>query len=117
VGGTPIVSLLSCAINGSDISVSLAPGSRLAAAHNDADSVIEHTTCNYGLNRDVEQISSEGGMRPVGIDELREVRAIERSDHRFFVATLYQPQLRSSPEAPHPLLVSFLNAAAEQAQM
>ena len=109
------MSLLSCSINGNDITVDLTPGSKLAAAHGGADTVIEHTTCNYGLNRDVEQITSKGGMRAVGIDELGEIRAIERTDHRFFVATLYQPQLRSSPEAPHPLFASFVHVAAEQA--
>jgi CTP synthase (UTP-ammonia lyase) len=38
---------------------------------------------------------------------------VELADHRFFVATLFQPQLSSSPEKPHPLLTAFVQAAAE----
>ena len=47
-----------------------------------------------------------------GRDELNEVRAIERTDHPFFVGTLYQPQLRSTPDAPHPIFKGLVNAAA-----
>ena len=114
--GTPIVSLLECSINGSDITVELAEGSRLAALHDNVPSVIERTTCNYGLNPDLERIASEQGMRVAGMDDLDEVRAVERSDHPFFVATLYQPQLRSSPRAPHPVFMGFVEAAAVRAR-
>ena len=83
--------------------------------HDDAESVVERTMCNYGLDRTVERISAEGGMQQVGIDELGEVRAVERFDHPFFVATLYLPQLRSSPGNPHPTFEAFVEAAAENA--
>jgi CTP synthase (UTP-ammonia lyase) len=45
-----------------------------------------------------------------GVDQTGEVRAVERDDHPFFLATLYQPQLRSSPGAPHPVWLGFLRA-------
>ena len=44
------------------------------------------------------------------VDDTGEVRAIERADHPFFVGTLYQPQLRSTPEAPHPVWLGFVDA-------
>ena len=42
-----------------------------------------------------------------------EVRAIESPTHRFFVATLFQPQLASKPSKPHPLVIAFLQAAGD----
>jgi CTP synthase (UTP-ammonia lyase) len=42
-----------------------------------------------------------------------EVRAIESSKHRFFIATLFQPQLSSKAGSPHPIIVEFLRAAAK----
>ena len=42
-----------------------------------------------------------------------EARAIESPAHRFFIATLFQPQLSSGPGKPHPIIVEFLHAAAK----
>jgi CTP synthase (UTP-ammonia lyase) len=42
-----------------------------------------------------------------------EIRAIESPAHRFFVATLFQPQLSSSEKTPHPVVVAFVQAAAD----
>ena len=105
--------MLECSINGVDITVTVTEGSRLASLHNNARSIVEHTTCNFGLNRRLEGIASMGGMRVAGVDELGEVRAVERPDHPFFVATLYQPQLRSSADQPHPVFSGLVEAAAQ----
>ena len=59
----------------------------------------------------VQELVSSHGMRVAGIDELDEVRAVERPDHPFFVATLYQPQLRSTASEPHPVFVGLVQAA------
>jgi CTP synthase (UTP-ammonia lyase) len=45
-------------------------------------------------------------------DGAGEVRALELDDHPFYVATLFLPQLRSAPGAPHPLIRGFAEAAA-----
>ena len=47
----------------------------------------------------------------VGVDQDGEARVLELPDHRFFVATLFVPQLSSSPGSPHPLIVAYLRAA------
>jgi CTP synthase (UTP-ammonia lyase) len=39
-----------------------------------------------------------------------ELRALELSGPRFFIATLFQPQLSSSFERPHPIIEGFLKA-------
>jgi CTP synthase (UTP-ammonia lyase) len=108
-GGTPIVTPLACSLDGESIEVQFTPGTKLAALHGVA-SATEFTTCNYGLDPARQRIASEGGMVVCGIDDTGEVRAIERTDHPFFMATLYQPQLRSTPSEPHPVWLGFLEA-------
>ncbi len=107
-----MVSLLSCSINGVDITIAPNPGTLLASLHDDAPSIIEHTTCNYGLNTDLDRIASEHGMRVGATDEFDEIRAVELIDHPFFVATLYQPQLKSSRRRPHPVFMGFMATLA-----
>jgi CTP synthase (UTP-ammonia lyase) len=108
--GTPVVTALSCSLNGQTIEVVLTPGTRLASLHGGASSVTEHTTCSYGLDPTRQHVASEGGMVVSGIDDTGEVRANERVDHPFFLGTLYQPQLRSTAEEPHPVWLGFLDA-------
>jgi CTP synthase (UTP-ammonia lyase) len=93
------------------IDVDLTPGSHLAALYGSTRSR-EHTTCNYGLAPELQHLAQQHGMRVAATDATGEVRAVERGDHPFFVGTLYQPQLRSTPSAPHPVFVGLLSAAA-----
>ena len=108
-GGTPVITLLECSLQDHTIMVEIAPGSLLAKMYG-TERVVEHTTCSYGLAPEVQQIADEYGMRIGASDATGEVRAIERVDHPFFVGTLYQPQLRSAPGTPHPIIVGLLDA-------
>jgi len=72
----------------------------------------ELTTCNYGLAPDFTSLAASHGLRVAAMESDGGVRAIERIDHPFFLATLYQPQLRSTMGAPHPVFVGLLRAAA-----
>ena len=49
-------------------------------------------------------------LKVVGSDAEGEVRVLELPEHPFFVATLFVPQTRSRPQAPHPLVSAFLEA-------
>jgi CTP synthase (UTP-ammonia lyase) len=91
------------------ITIQLTPGSRLHALY-DASSSVERTTCNYGLAPDVQHLADAYGMRAVATDATGEVRAIERTDHPFFIGTLFQPQLSSTPAAPHPVFTGLVQA-------
>lgn len=71
----------------------------------------EQYCCNYGVNEEYEKQFQRAGLRITAKGMLGETRAVELPDHRFFIATLFQPQLSSRPEAPHPLLLAFLRAA------
>jgi len=45
------------------------------------------------------------------VDQDGEARIVELADHPFFLATLFVPQVSSSPTQPHPLISAFLRAA------
>ncbi len=109
-GGTPVITLLECSLQDQRITVDLVSGSLLAKLYG-TERVVENTTCSYGLSPEVQHIAGEHGMRIAATDATGEVRAIERVEHPFFVGTLYQPQLRSEPGAPHPIFLGLLDAA------
>lgn len=104
-----MVTPLSCSLDQQEIAVSLIPDSRLADLHG-ATKTRERTTCNYGLSPDFGFLASSGGLAIAATDATGEVRAVERPDHPFFIATLYQPQLTTAPGAAHPVFVGFLSA-------
>lgn len=112
-GGTPVITLLECSLLDQTIAVDLAPGSLLDRLYG-TRRVVEHTTCSYGLAPEAQHIAGVHGMRVAATDATGEVRAIERIDHPFFVGTLYQPQLRSAPGAPHPIFAGLLDALKER---
>ena len=65
------------------------------------------------MNPEFEWAVIEAGFPIVARGQQGEARAIESPAHRFFVATLFQPQLSSKPGKPHPIIVEFLRAAAK----
>jgi len=73
--------------------------------------VSEQFFCNYGVNEEYEKNFQAAGLRVCARGTHGETRAVELPDHRFFIATLFQPHLSSRPERPHPLLIEFLRAA------
>ena len=74
------------------------------------DEVNEEYFCNYEVNPEYETKLQAAGLRITARGPQGEARAVELPGHRFFLATLFQPQLSSTPERPHPVLAAFLNA-------
>ncbi|MEX2587113.1 MAG: gamma-glutamyl-gamma-aminobutyrate hydrolase family protein [Actinomycetota bacterium] len=107
------ISALECSPAGREMSVSLVPGSKAAGAYK-ATEVRESYYCNFGVNPERAQVLRGGVLQVVGSDEDGEIRVVELADHPFFVATLFVPQVRSSPGMPHPLVSAFLQAVMER---
>lgn len=105
---------LACSLAGTEMAVSLAPGSRAAGFYGRTETT-ERYYCNFGLNPEHQRRLDEGGLRVVGVDRDGEARVLELPGRRFFVATLFVPQLGSAPGAPHPLIVAYLRVALEAA--
>lgn len=105
---------LSCSLVGKTMQVQLADGSRARALYGAAETT-EHYYCNFGLNPLHQQQLHDGGLKVSGIDQDGECRILEIPSHRFFIATLFLPQmsagrLPSLADPVHPLLREFCAA-------
>jgi CTP synthase (UTP-ammonia lyase) len=92
--------------------IRLRPGSYLQSFYT-KDTAVEEFFCNFEVNPDYEWAAMEAGFPVVARGAHGEIRAIESPTHRFYIATLFQPQLSSKPKKPHPLVLAFVQAAAD----
>lgn len=92
--------------------IRIRPGSYLQTFYSQ-ETIQEEFFCNFELNPDYEWCSIEAGFPIAARGPNGEVRAIESPTHRFFIATLFQPQLSSKAKKPHPLVIAFVQAAAD----
>jgi CTP synthase (UTP-ammonia lyase) len=99
-------------LSGAIPEIQLRPGSYLHSFYGQ-ETITEEFFCNFEVNPDFEWIAMEAGFPVVARGAKGEIRAIESPTHRFFVATLFQPQLSSKPDQPHPLVLAFVQAAAD----
>lgn len=111
-GTAPVVDRLACSLAGQSHAVWIAAGTRAYRAYG-VERAVEPFRCSYGLNPAYRAALEGGPLRVSGTDENGAVRIVELPAHRFFLATLYVPQFRSSAEAPHPLIAAYLEAARE----
>ncbi len=77
------------------------------------EGVLEEYFCNYEANLAFQSRFDAAGLRISGFGPGGEARIVEFSPHRFFLATLFQPMRATAPGRPHPLIVSYLQAAAQ----
>ena len=70
--------------------------------------------CNFETNTAYIERWQAAGLRIAALGGADELRAFELPDRRFFIATLFQPQLSSSAERPHPTVLGFLRACREK---
>jgi CTP synthase len=94
----------------------LKPGTVVQAAYG-TNQVTERHRHRYEVNPEyIEQIQKAGlvfsGTSPNG--QLMEFAELPKKEHPFFVGTQAHPELISRPLRPHPLFVSFIEAAAKR---
>jgi CTP synthase (UTP-ammonia lyase) len=100
-------------LSGAVPEIRLRPGSYLQSFYGkDKEIVTEEFFCNFEVNPEYEWATMEAGFPVVARGAKGEIRAIESPAHRFFIATLFQPQLSSTGKTPHPLILAFVQAAA-----
>jgi CTP synthase (UTP-ammonia lyase) len=92
--------------------IRLRPGSYLQSFYMQ-DSATEEFFCDFEVNPEYEWAAIEAGFPVVARGAQGEIRAIESPTHRFYIATLFQPQHSSKPGKPHPLVLAFVQAAAD----
>lgn len=103
------VSALTCSLAGREMPLRFEPGSRVAELYGTLTAT-EQYYCNFGVEPSKVDILKSGPLRVTGSDSEGEIRVIEDPNHPFFIGTLFVPQLRSKPDAAHPLVTAFLRS-------
>ena len=105
-----LITQLTCSLVGQTQTITLVPGSRVHHICK-AEAISTHYFCNYGLNPAFRDTVAQSELAITGVDAEGEVRVIELPHHRFFLATLFLPQVASTPGRPDPIIVAYLEAA------
>lgn len=108
-----LISRLASSLAGQEQRIVPAPGSLASQVYAGAVSCSEKFSCNFGLNRELQEKVLSADLRASGHDDDGHVRIVEIREHPYFIATLFLPQLQSSFAQPHPLITEFLRRAAQ----
>jgi CTP synthase len=73
--------------------------------------VEEDFRCSNELNAKFQPLFERSALRVVGVGERGEARVVELQGARFFIATLFLPQI-AAVDAPHPLIDAYVRAVA-----
>ena len=77
----------------------------------EAGEVLETFHCSNELNARYQPLFEDSTLRVSGVGDQGEARIVELKGARFYLATLFLPQL-TAVERPHPVVDAFLRAAA-----
>jgi CTP synthase len=92
----------------------LDPGSRASRIYG-GNEISERHRHRYEVNNAYREPLAEAGMTISATSPDGDlVEMIELSDHPWFLATQFHPELKSRPNHPHPLFASFIEAAVER---
>jgi CTP synthase (UTP-ammonia lyase) len=108
----PVIAALSCSLVGKAAPVFLDPTCRTASIYG-RWRVVERYHCSYGFNPSYRAALQRAGLHVVGEDDHGDIRVIELPEHPFFIGTLFQPQLGSTPDSPAPLVRALVDAAIQ----
>ena len=90
----------------------LAPGSRARGIYG-AEDISERHRHRHEVNNEYRSLLEDNGMLISGTSpDGGLVEMIEITDHPWFVAGQFHPELKSRPTRPHPLFAKFVDAAA-----
>jgi len=94
----------------------LTPDSKIAAIYH-SQTISERHRHRYEVNNRFLPELKEKGLVISGVNPgLDLVETIEVKEHPWFVAVQYHPEFKSKPIKPHPLFVSFVQAAADHSK-
>ncbi len=89
----------------------LSKGSKAAKAYGKTE-ISERHRHRFEFNNAYKSDMEAAGMLATGINpDTKLVEIVELSNHPWFVAVQFHPELKSSVEAPHPLFSAFVKAA------
>jgi CTP synthase (UTP-ammonia lyase) len=100
---------LSRDLAGHEATVHIEPGS-LAEEALGTRTTVERYQCTHALDPRYAGILRDHGLRFTGHDDAGHPRMAELPGHRFFLCTLFQPELADDTSRPHPLVRAFAAA-------
>lgn len=106
----PVVHALPCSLVEVSETIRLAAGSHLAAIYG-VPQIREGYRCSYGVNPAFQDALFGGSLRACAHGEDGSIRALEATDHPFFIATLFQPERKALAGIAVPLAEALLSAA------
>ncbi|MCH6257554.1 hypothetical protein MLD52_13415 [Puniceicoccaceae bacterium K14] len=110
----PFFSAMKCSLVGEEAVVNLIDNTFVSGIYG-TNSVKEYFYCGYGIGNSYLPILEKSELAVSGFDTNGEARVVELTNHPFFVGTLFVPQVNSSHDSPHPLLVAFVKAISSGA--
>ena len=110
--GTAIIAWSACRLSGQILPITLVSGT-LAHQLYGTEQVEERYYCQFALDPAYELPLQQAGLRISGRDPEGLARVIELPARRFYLGTLFVPQARSRPGAPHPVITGFLTRALD----
>jgi CTP synthase (UTP-ammonia lyase) len=109
-----IIDELLCSLVGQTLNVDLSDADLVHLYG--ATRAVEQYYCRFGLDEAWRGALEHAGLRVVGVDAADGgARILRLTPHRFYVLTLFVPQVSSRPGSPHPLVTGFLAAASARA--
>jgi CTP synthase (UTP-ammonia lyase) len=109
--GRAVIAPLACALLDQADTVRLVAGSRLAHAYA-ASEIAEEYLCSFGVNPEFRAALVSGPLREAAVDAQGDLRGVELEDHRFFVATLFQPERAALRGVAPPPVTAFVQACS-----
>jgi len=109
--GVPLVTLLACPLIEESEELALVEGTRIQRAYR-CDRTTEGYHCRYGLNPRYQCDLFRYGLLASARDRSGQVRAAELDGHRFFLATLFQPERRALRGEVPAVVAAFVEAMA-----
>jgi len=105
----PVIAPLMCPLLEVKGALHFEPCSRLAEIYRRSTATEEYH-CSFGLNPIYAERLKSGPLKVSARDDEGSVRAIELDDHRFFIATLFQPERGALHNQLPPLVMAFVAA-------
>jgi CTP synthase (UTP-ammonia lyase) len=103
-----------CSVGMRTISFTPVTGTLAGQVYAGEGKVEEQSHCSYGINTQFLAEFAHAGLVVSAQDDEGEPKIMAYQPNDFFMLTLFLPQLRSSPENPHPILSSFFKAVSQK---
>lgn len=108
-----IIDRLTCSLAGQKLTINITDKQSLVYNILHSDTIEERYYCNFGINPAFQMDIDKGGFGIVGSDDSGEARILELVNHKFFIATLFLPQVNSTSARPHPLVAAFIETVCK----